>query len=378
MTIRHIAMVMEAGGLDGPEKLLLIAYCNRTDDHGYCWPGQQRLADDCGTSPATVKRVKKRLVEKGLIASKRRLDPRTGEPITNLTRVNIELLAAMKRKPTDYDDNVIELITFAPDAPLPEKKRRAPKGSGQGSDQVTDQDEPDPVDNSSTPADLLRGQDEPDPEPKLSPTSGQPDPDLPPKLSPGSGQVEPLTISYPPQNQQTTVHPSVGSTAAQQTEGGTEGKKSPQVEIELTEGVRFLQALGQERPELVLAGKVLADQGMVVDELFRLGWDGKTVWSWLARPLPDPLKKTVGAVIAGRLRELLITPLPGPRRTWGDGSADRWEDEETPTPRQFTAGANPVVQFQNECDGDDDMCGRPVEAEGDRCAVHAREPQPAC
>ncbi|WP_199846139.1 helix-turn-helix domain-containing protein, partial [Streptomyces sp. H-KF8] len=80
MTIKHIAMVLDAEGLDGPEKLLLIAYCNRTDDHGYCWPASKRLADDCGTSIATVKRVKAKLIKKKLIASQRRLDPRTGEP----------------------------------------------------------------------------------------------------------------------------------------------------------------------------------------------------------------------------------------------------------------------------------------------------------
>ncbi|MFF1600710.1 helix-turn-helix domain-containing protein [Streptomyces mirabilis] len=375
MTIKHISMVLEAEGLDGPEKLLLIAYCNRTDDHGYCWPGQQRLADDCGTSPATVKRVKKKLVEKRLIASQRRLDPKTGEPITNLTRVNLELLAQMKRKPTDYDDNVIERITFDADAPLPQKKRKAAKGAAQGADQVMAQDEPDPVDNPDTPSDLLRGQDEPDPELKMSPTPGQDDPDLPPKLSPGSGQVEPLTVSDPPQNHQGTVHPSVGSTAAPGTEGGTDGKKSPRAEIELTEGVRFLQALGQELPELVLAGKVLADQGMVVDELFRLGWDVKTLWPWLARPLPDPLQKTVGAVIAGRLRELLVTPVPGPRRTWGDGSAD-YQDREAPMPRQYTAGSDAVVRRRYECEGMQGACGRPVEAEGDLCPACARVPQP--
>ncbi|MFI5990318.1 helix-turn-helix domain-containing protein [Streptomyces sp. NPDC051362] len=376
MTIKHIAMVLEADGLDGPEKLLMIAYCNRTDDHGYCWPGQQRLADDCGTSPATVKRVKKKLVEKGLIASQRRLDPKTNEPITNLTRVNLELLAAMKRTRTDYDDNVIERITFDAGAPLPQKKKKAPKGTLQDGDQVMAQDEPDPVENSSTPPDLLRAQVEPDPELNLSPTSGQLDPDLPPKLSPTSGQVEPLTVSHPPENPQTTVHPSVGSTEEASMEGRTDGKESPRVEIELTEGVRFLQALAQERPELMLAGKVLADQGMVVDELFRLGWDVLTLWPWVARPLPDPLKKTVGAVIAGRLRELLLTPVPGPRRTWGDGSADRWEDGQTATPRQYTPGAD-VVGVQYECDGRDGLCGRPVEAQGDRCPACARALQPA-
>ncbi|MFE6639503.1 helix-turn-helix domain-containing protein [Streptomyces tendae] len=377
MTIKHIAMVLEAEGLDGPEKLLMIAYCNRTDDHGYCWPGQQRLADDCGTSPATVKRVKKKLIEKKLIASQRRLDPKTGEPITNLTRVNLELLAAMKRKPTDYDDNVIERITFDADAPLPQKKRKAPKGSGQSADQVMAQDEPDPVENPGTPSDLLMGQDEPDPQLKMSPTPGQDEPDLPPNLSPGTGQVEPLTFSDPPENPQRTVRPSVGSMDTPSTEGRKDGTGPAQEEIQLTEGVRLLQALGQERPELMLAGKVLADQGMVVDELFRLGWQVETLWPLLVRPLPSPLKKSVGAVISGRLKELLVTPVPNQRRrTWGDGGADD-ADRETPTPRQYTAGSNTVVRRHYECDGDNGLCGRPVEAEGDQCREHARAPQPA-
>ncbi|NML55073.1 hypothetical protein HHL18_33330, partial [Streptomyces sp. R301] len=209
-----MAMVLEAEGLDGPEKLLLISYCNRTDDHGYCWPGQQRLADDCGTSPATVKRVKKRLVEKGLIASQRRIDPKTGDPISNLTRVNLELLEAMRRKPRDYDDNVIEKITFAPDTPVPVKARRAARRPSAGSDQVMAQDEPGPVDNPGTPSDVLMAHLEPDPGLKMSPGSGQNEPDLRVNMSPGSGQVEPLTVTDPPQNPQGTVRPSVGSTAA--------------------------------------------------------------------------------------------------------------------------------------------------------------------
>lgn len=369
MTIKHISMVLEAEGLDGPEKLLLIAYCNRTDDHGYCWPGQQRLADDCGTSPATVKRVKRKLIEKKLIASQRRLDPKTGEPITNLTRVNLDLLAAMKRQPTDYDDNVIEQLTFAADAPLPQKKRKTPKGAGQDADQVMAQDEPDPVDNPDTPSDLLRDQDEPDPELKMSPTSGQLETDLPPKLSPGSGQVEPLTVSDPPENHQGTVPPSVGSTEAPGTEGRTDGKPSPQAEIKLTEGVRFLTQLGEVNPKLRIIGKPLQDQGLVVDELLSRGWKDEVLWELLTRPLPQRLHKDVSAIIAKRLRDALASPLPSPRRTW--------EDEETPTPRQYTAGAAAVVRRRYECDGKNGLCGVPVEAEGDLCPSCARVPEPA-
>ncbi|MCG8971860.1 helix-turn-helix domain-containing protein [Streptomyces sp. CL12-4] len=364
-----MAMVLEAEGLDGPEKLLMIAYCNRTDDHGYCWPGQQRLADDCGTSPATVKRVKKRLVEKRLIASERRLDPKTGEPITNLTRVNLELLAAMKRAAGDYDDNVIERITFDADAPLPAKKKKAPKGTGKGADQVMAQDEPDPVDNPDTPSDLLKAQDEPDPGLKLSPTPAQVEPDHGVKLSPTRVQVEPLTVSDPPENPQRTVHPSVGSTDAPAAEGRTDGQQSPPSQIRRTEGVRFLQELGNAYPRLMITGKPLQDQGQVVDELFTRGWHDEVLWGLLTRPLPENLRKDVSALLAKRLRDILDSPVPSPRRTW--------EDEPTPTPRQHTAGADPVIPRHYECQGDGGLCGRPVECEGDLCRRCAKVPAPA-
>ncbi|MFJ8213212.1 helix-turn-helix domain-containing protein [Streptomyces sp. NPDC096033] len=169
MTAAHMGMVFAAEGLDGPETLLLLAYCNRTDDHGYCWPGQQRLVDDCGTSASTVKRVKASLVKKGLIASIRRVDPKTGEPITNLTRVNLGLLASMKRPAFAYDDNVIEKLTFDEPASAPKPVKKAKKKAETGSDLLMGQDEPDP----QTPSDLLLAQDEPDLGPNMDPTPVQ-------------------------------------------------------------------------------------------------------------------------------------------------------------------------------------------------------------
>ncbi|MEU7428004.1 helix-turn-helix domain-containing protein [Streptomyces sp. NPDC040750] len=361
MTIKHIAMVLEAEGLDGPEKLLLIAYCNRTDDHGYCWPGQQRLAADCGTSPATVKRVKKKLIEKKLIASQRRLDPKTGEPITNLTRVNLELLAAMKRKPTAYDDNVIERITFGADAPLPQKKRKAPKGTGESVDQVMAHNEPSAVDDQVAPSGLLRARVEPNHQLKVSPTPGQGEPNLRLKLSPRSGQAEPLNISNPPQNHRRTVLPSVGSTDAPT----TDRKKPSRQQIPLTEGVRFLQALGNVHPKLMLTGKTLQDQGLVVSELFRRGWKDEVLWELLTRPLPQPLRKTTAAVLAARLSDALASPMPS-----------RWRREnETPVPRQYTEGTNTVIRRHYECEGRNGLCGLPVEAEGALCVSCARVAQ---
>jgi hypothetical protein len=114
MSVGHMAMVFAADGIDGPEKLLLLAYTNYTDPHGFCWPSETRLADDCGTSVRTVQRVKTRLVKKKLLKSVRRKN-KSGNPISNLSRINLPKLASMARKRDQYDDDLISSITFDDD-----------------------------------------------------------------------------------------------------------------------------------------------------------------------------------------------------------------------------------------------------------------------
>jgi hypothetical protein len=132
--IQHIAMVLEAEGLNGPEKLLLIAYCNHTDGRGYVTAGIPRLADETGTSERTVKRVNAQLKAKKLIKSARRVNPRTGEPTTNLTRVNLALLASMKRPEREYDDSLIEALTFPEDEAAESSQVSTGDDLAQGSD----------------------------------------------------------------------------------------------------------------------------------------------------------------------------------------------------------------------------------------------------
>lgn len=69
MSVEHMAMVFAAEGLEGGEKLLLLAFTNYTDPHGYCWPGEERLAEDTGTSVSTVRRTKKKLISSNLVRS---------------------------------------------------------------------------------------------------------------------------------------------------------------------------------------------------------------------------------------------------------------------------------------------------------------------
>lgn len=114
MSAEHMGMVFAAEGLDGSEKLLLLGYTNWTDPYGYCWPSEERLVDDCGTSRSTVQRAKRKLAKKNLLKSVRRTNSQ-GEPISNLSRVNLPLLASMARAEKTYDDNLIDQITFDDD-----------------------------------------------------------------------------------------------------------------------------------------------------------------------------------------------------------------------------------------------------------------------
>ncbi|MFD1309010.1 helix-turn-helix domain-containing protein [Streptomyces kaempferi] len=107
MSVEHMAMVFAANDLDGSEKLLLLAYTNYTDPHGYCWPGEDRLADDTGTSLSTVRRTKKKLIARNLLRSMRRNET------SNMARVNLPLLASMARPRKVYDDNEVERLSFS-------------------------------------------------------------------------------------------------------------------------------------------------------------------------------------------------------------------------------------------------------------------------
>ncbi|MGW7368954.1 helix-turn-helix domain-containing protein [Streptomyces sp. NPDC054841] len=376
MTAAHMGLVFAAEGLDGAEKLLLLAYCNRTDDHGYCWPGQKRLVDDCGTSAATVKRVKKSLIDKGLVSSVRRVDPVTGEPITNLTRVNLRLLEQMARPKTAYDDNIIEQLTFAEGTLLPAKRKKARTSA---SDQVRAQSEPDP--------DLLMAQDEPTPGSTWAQARF--------KMSPTPAQDEPLTLIHPSENPQTPLRPSGGPSSAGPVErdGGMDGSGrgieeqslredvaaessatpgASQKTVRTSPGVDVLNAIAREwGPEFLLTGKILSDQAAVVDSMLTAGWTPTQIRHVVVGPgWPSVIKTSREALIAARLRRAADGPVPAaapaipapsaPDRgeSWDNGIVDAGA---TWTPPAWTGE---VLHVLAECKD----CGSPALADGhDMC-----------
>ncbi|MGW1037398.1 hypothetical protein ACWD4Z_35055 [Streptomyces antibioticus] len=80
---------------------------------------------------------------------------------------------------------------------------------------------------------------------------------------------------------------------------------------EMHPGIRLLLELGAARPELLLTGKALTDQGRVVIVMLESGWNAEQLRHVIAaRPLPHPVRTTVGAIIAARLRAAQAYPRP--------------------------------------------------------------------
>jgi len=97
--------VFDATGLTSSEKIVLLAYCNYTDPHGYCWPGIDRIADMTGLSRRGVMKIRKQLIERGLLATASRMGS-DGIRKTNITRVNLRGLEALRRPERAYADDV--------------------------------------------------------------------------------------------------------------------------------------------------------------------------------------------------------------------------------------------------------------------------------
>ncbi|MFF7038751.1 hypothetical protein [Streptomyces griseus] len=118
--------------------------------------------------------------------------------------------------------------------------------------------------------------------------------------------------------------------------------------VDSSPGVELLLAIGAAHPELLLTGATLQDQGLMASGLLAAGRPVPLLWEQIARSLPDPLRRTVGAVIPGRLKAAAEMPVPGsaagtpasphrapgPHRTGGGAPTGRRQ----PRPRGRKAG----------------------------------------
>jgi hypothetical protein len=128
-------------------------------------------------------------------------------------------------------------------------------------------------------------------------------------------------------------------------------------------GIRLLLELGAERPELLLTGKALTDQGRVATVMLEAGWSREHLRHIIAaRPLPDPVRTTVGAIVAARLRAAQAYPPPAAAA----GHHDEPARDAPPPQAAVPAAASTVSEALThralvECAG----CGRPGTVPGE-------------
>ncbi|MFF7452539.1 MULTISPECIES: hypothetical protein [unclassified Streptomyces] len=132
---------------------------------------------------------------------------------------------------------------------------------------------------------------------------------------------------------------------------------------ELHPGIQLLLELAAARPELLLTGQALTDQGRVVTVMMEAGWSREQLQHVITgRPLPQPVRTSVGAIIAARLRAAQAYPPPAFAADHHDEPA--WDD--LPPPATNSAAARTVSEALTyralvECAG----CGRPATAPGE-------------
>ncbi len=134
---------------------------------------------------------------------------------------------------------------------------------------------------------------------------------------------------------------------------------------EMHPGIRLLLSIGAARPELLLAGQALTDQGRVVTVMLESGWSAEQLRHVIAgRPLPHRVRTTVGAIVAARLRTAQAYPPPAVAAVHPGAFVP---DDSTPSPRVSATGSERTVaralayRALTECAG----CGRPGTAPGE-------------
>ncbi|MFG2631061.1 hypothetical protein [Streptomyces sp. NPDC048473] len=297
-------------------------------------------------------------------------------------------------------------------APAPEKKQRSDKGKPRAKKQPAEQRE-------SSRGDFESPRDSDGYGVTLSPARGD--------SQSGTGglqvtQTSPVTLSTTPND---SVRPSVfdvqvpdasGSGTDGRTDGGGVGVEEQRpvaaggagpaagaapntnaaaraggAPVEMTPGVEVLRAIAAEASEWTIThAESLRDQGLMASGMLLEGFTAQEIrHALLSQPLPRPLTHTVGAVVKGRLRDLLAA---GPASAVRPIPAQTSGDPRQPTERRADLSSAASVSWaerqqqlaaatsghgpQRDCQGE--TCSRLALPGEDLCARCLREVDPVC
>jgi hypothetical protein len=147
----------------------------------------------------------------------------------------------------------------------------------------------------------------------------------------------------------------------------TTSPKPPPPADEMHAGIRLLLDIGASRPELLLTGPALTDQGRVATVMLEAGWSPEQLRHVITgRPLPNPVRTSIGAIIAARLRAAQAYPPPATTTRPDAAPLDEPFAEAARERSSTAAAARSVTQALTyralvECAG----CGVPATAPGE-------------
>ncbi|MCL8016876.1 helix-turn-helix domain-containing protein [Streptomyces sp. AS02] len=340
------------------EFAVLVMLAEKADSDGCsAFPARNTVAKRTTVDPKTVQRTINALATRKLIGPG---NPKAAEYIRadrrppvwdllipydwfpNIERINKE--RAEKGKPPLTPESRPQI------APPPAKKTRSDKGKKRPKDQADERGDSEST-RSTGAADSHGGTVSPERGDSQSQTGGLQDP----RTSPFEPDVEP-------------VLPSAAKNSSGGEDGGTDGAAVPR-QVSRNPGVDLLSAIGATQPEFLLTGQTLQDQGIVVAGMLLAGWSPEQLRQVIAgRPLPQPIRTTVGAVISRRLRDAVSGPPPSAVSRFGGQTSV--SDRPTPTPASWTAQTVAPRKRAGECEADGGMCGRPTEPGESLCRRH--------
>ncbi|MET7390511.1 hypothetical protein ACFYPT_38600 [Streptomyces sp. NPDC005529] len=140
----------------------------------------------------------------------------------------------------------------------------------------------------------------------------------------------------------------------------------PPATDEMHPGIRLLLEIGASRPDFLLTGKPLTDQGRVATLMLEAGWSCEQLRHVITdRPLPQPVRTSVGAIISARLRAAQAYPPPSSTAAHDYAPAGPPPGGVTTDARATEAAARTVTEALTyraltECAG----CGVPTTAPG--------------
>ncbi|MEU8672717.1 helix-turn-helix domain-containing protein [Streptomyces anulatus] len=331
--------------IDAEERSTLMALAESAWSDGTdAFPSKKTIAEIAVVDPKTVQRRLRALVSRGLIAEGNQdaaaYIPAWCRPKVYDLMIPYSWYPDIEQVNTERKRRGKPPLTCRerPDlAPAPPRKHRADKGKPRkrAADQPEERGlEVPPVDNREGGTTSPTGRDY-----KFR-TRGLQDPQPSP--------------SNPPQD---TPRPSVPPVVGTRPEDGrTDGESVS----ELSPGVELLLAIGSRDPRFLLTGRTLRDQGLMVTGMLLEGWTPQQLEHVIAdRPLPQPVKASVGAIVARRLRDANTGPAPSTARfPHQPDHAGAWS---RPAPAEEWVDQHAVDRYRenNECDGQDGLCGRP-------------------